>query len=179
MLFRMANAIRNKYFTNALTQLNQINPGIRSRSIIISHGSCHQYHNRPKSSPRSDGTSAAVNSYLTEWRRSDCVNETVKMVLSSSNANIRIGNLPHRNQMSCDDLIAILIACDNAGLPIHCRIVQSLVEDILEQFKNGTYRINYHESSGNRFVIIIHLKCSRSAGNVSSWHGQFRVVREL
>lgn len=74
------------------------------------------------------------DAYLAGPRRSANVDEIVNAVLSSQN---ELEKLPSFHHMTCDDLISMLIAFDDAGLHFHCRIMQTLIVEITDRLKNG------------------------------------------
>lgn len=75
--------------------------------------------------------------YLTTQSRTASVEDIVRTILSSPNPETQVEKLPPLKRMACDDLIAMLIAFDDAGLAAHCRIVQTLVEEITDQMKDS------------------------------------------
>lgn len=150
-MFRIANTLRNNNFLNSLRRSTQVKSKgelskiIRRKctnssnelglSAVVS--SLPHQNETPVRYTWLDSPSNWTEPYLTDRSRSASVEGTVKAILSSSNPHNRIDKLPPLNHMACDDLISMLIAFDDAGLPTHCRIMRTLVEEITDQMKNG------------------------------------------
>lgn len=148
-MIRTVNLLRRNNFgkfPGCSSQLSSvlIGPAVLSRFIgrkCTDNGKSHSVldsslRRRNGSSTRmyscSDGISNVRESYLADRNRSDSVEGIVKVGLSSPNTE-----LPPLKDMSCDDLVSTLIAFDDAGLPTHCHIMQTLIEHITNQMKNG------------------------------------------
>lgn len=186
----MFRKLKNYKFLNSFGRSSQVNLEVFSRSIRWkSSESCNEndvpvvgsnlrYEKRPSndcSAYRCTNVPGDWNQpYLTNQSRSHTVEGAVGAILSSPNADNEIEKLPPIRDMPCDDLIEMLIKFDDAGLPTHCRIMNTLLEEITDQAKNS----KQPRTKENMICQMKDLKFSRSASSVSSCHGQFDNIRE-
>lgn len=153
-MFRTANTLQNYNFLNLIGRSSQV---FSKTTRWKSYESCNK--NDPSvvgsSLRHENGQSKDFSAYRwthhpDQWNqpylmnrsRSASVESAVNAVLSSPNSDNDIEKLPPLRHMPCDDLIAMLIDFDDAGLPTHCRIMNTLVEEITDQTKISKYKNN-------------------------------------
>lgn len=154
-MFRTANTLKTYKFLNLLSPVN-----LKVFSNSIRWKSTESYNENGSSAVGSSLRQANVPSivlsvpgwahgqdnwiqpYVTNRSSSECVEGAVNAVLSSPNSGNEIEKLPPIRHMPCDDLVAMLINFDDAGLPTHCRIMNTLLEEITDQTKKSKSKWN-------------------------------------
>lgn len=145
-MFRTGHILRNNIFWNSLRRFGQVNAVVVAPEVfcIFSRRKCTESSDQPlicnESTTAKRTWPAGWNEpYLMDRSRSAIAETVVKAVLSSPNGGYQIENLPSIKQMACGDLVSMLVTFDDAGLRRDCVIMQTLVEEITKQMKNGNW----------------------------------------